>query len=323
MGGGYAPNDIGKPAPAYEKLLVKSPASIANLGPGFDVLALAIEGPHDKVYVEVSDEPGIVVEAEGAPSGRKNSAYAVAEYILSKYCPNCGVRIKVSKGVPVSAGLGSSGATSAAVAYAINELYGLGLSLEEMLEASVEGEYLVSGTRHYDNVAASLMGGLVVVGKRAGLGVVKLSPPRVWLGVVVIASEKEGKTGLARSLLPKQLSLEDAVTQASALATLLAAAHLNDAVLFGRAVSVDLVAEPARKSMIPLYDELKAKALSNGALGFNISGAGPSVFAVHQEKGEAEKTASELAQYLLSNGVKAEPLVVKPSEEGVVIVDSD
>ena len=307
----------------YKKVLVKSPASIANLGPGFDVLALAIEGPHDTVLVEALEEPRIVVDADNAPSGRDNSAYAVAEHMLSRHCPTCGARIRVWKGVPVSAGLGSSGATSAAVAYALKELYGLNISINELLEAAVEGEYLVAGARHYDNVAASLLSGLVIIGKYAGLGVLRLDPPNVWFGIVVMRSGGKGKTGIARSLLPKQLRLEHHVAQASAIASLLASVHLNNPELFGRAVSVDYVAEPVRKSMIPLYDELKTLAFREGALGFNISGAGPSVFIVHSDRDEAERIVSELVQRLSFDGIEAEPLVVKPSGEGVVVLDSD
>ncbi len=323
MGGGYAPNDIDLSDPVYEKILVKSPASIANLGPGFDILALAIEGLYDKVLVKPLKEPRIVVNADGAPPGRDNSAYAVAEHMLSRYCPNCGVVVHVWKGVPVSAGLGSSGATSAAVAYALNELYGLNLTTEELLEAAVEGEHLVSGARHYDNVAASLLGGLVIIGRHAGLGVLRLDPPDAWLGIVIMQSNERGKTGLARSLLPRDLDLQRHIAQTSAVASLLAAIHLNDPVLFGRAVSVDYVAEPVRKAMIPLYDELKATALREGALGFNISGAGPSVFIVHNDRGEAERIVRELVQLLSANGVSAESFVTSPSAEGVKVIDSD
>lgn len=323
MGGGYAPNDIGLPNLTHEKILVKSPASIANLGPGFDVLALAIEGPYDRVLVEALDEPRIVVDADGAPPGQDNSAYAVAKYILNRYCPACGAMIRVWKGVPVSAGLGSSGATSAAVAYALKELYGLRLTTEELLEAAVEGEYLVAGARHYDNVAASLLGGLVIIGNHAGLRVLRLDPPNVWFGIVVMRSREKGKTGTARSLLPKQLRLEHHVAQTSAIASLLASVHLNDPELFGKAVSIDYVAEPVRKAMIPFYDELKVLAFREGALGFNISGAGPSVFIVHSDRVEIERIVSELVHHLSSNGISAEPLVARPSAEGVVILDSD
>ncbi len=307
----------------HEKILVKSPASIANLGPGFDILAIAIEGSHDKVLVEPLEEPRIMVDADGVPPGRDNAAYAVAEHMLGRHCPAYGVRIRVWKGVPVSAGLGSSGATSAAVAYALNELFGLNLASKDLLEAAAEGEYLVAGARHYDNIAASLLGGLVVIGRHAGLGVLRLEPLGVWFGIIVMRSEEEGKTGLARSLLPKHLRLEDHVKQASAMASLLASVHMNDPVLFGRAVSIDYVAEPVRKTMIPLYDELKEAALKEGALGFNISGAGPSVFIVHNDRDEAERIAAELVQRLSSNGVDAEPLVAGPSAEGVVTLDSD
>lgn len=323
MGGGYAPNDVDPLGCVNERILVESPASIANLGPGFDILALAIDGLHDRVLVEAVDGSEIEVAADKTPSGRGNSAYAVAEYMLRKYSLRCGVRIRVQKGVPVSAGLGSSGATSAAVAYALNELYALNLPPEELLEAAAEGEYMVSGAKHYDNVAASLLGGLVVVGKETGLGVLRLDPPEVWLGVVIIRSGIKGKTGLARSLLPKRVGLRKHVAQTSALAMLLVSAYLRDPVLFGRAVSVDLVAEPVRKTMIPLYDELKATAIKEGAMGFNISGAGPSVFVVHVNRGEAERIATILAYRLRSEGVEARPLVVRPSKAGAVILDRD
>ncbi|MCE4614534.1 MAG: homoserine kinase [Desulfurococcales archaeon] len=322
MGGGCAPNDIDCRRPLHRGILIKSPASIANLGPGFDILGLAVNKFFDIIRIEVTDDNSINVTAEGAPNGSENVAYHVAKYFQAKYCgDSMGLKINVRKGVPVSAGLGSSGASSAGVAMGLFRVFSNKPRYNEVLEAAAEGEFAASSARHYDNIAASLLGGLVLVGYPSGLDILKITPPPIWLGILVMRINGLRKTEYARKVIPRRLDLGYHVYQSSALASLIASAMMGDPVTLGKAITRDVVAEPFRKKMIPFYDQLKSKALNCGALGFNISGAGPSVFLVHNVREEAERIVLTLHDILRDENIESFPVISRPDLEGVVVLD--
>jgi len=306
------------------RVTAMSPASIANLGAGFDVLGMAIKGFLDKVEVEIEEGKGFldfrVIEGE-VPSGEKNVVYRIADGILRA----CGVRneldvkIRLWKGVPTSMGLGSSAASSVAITAAIDQALGLNLNPKEAVLISACGEKFVAGSLHYDNVSASYLGGIVLT-DHTNLSFIKLPIPKHVFFTIVMPvglGAKEDKTMAARKALPKYLELEKAVKQGSALGKLVASLFLNDRAMFSESVSTDYMAEPYRKNAIPMYDILKGEAFSMGALGFNISGAGPSVFAVSIEKEKAEEIGKSLSDILEQNSVPAKYLVVEPSELGV------
>uniref|UniRef100_A0A7C4NMT9 Homoserine kinase n=1 Tax=Ignisphaera aggregans TaxID=334771 RepID=A0A7C4NMT9_9CREN len=309
------------------KTIVKAPASIANLGPGFDILAMAIEGLYDVVEVEVSDGEGIVdVKTEGifsVPEGPENVAYRVAKSFLDYYSiTNIDLRIKVVKGVPPASGLGSSGATSAATAYALAKLLRKDINESELLRLAAEGEALVAGTPHYDNVAASLFGNIVLIDLDKGK-VYKIEP-RIPIYIAVVLPKTplrtDKKTGLARSVIPKSIDLHTHVKQQSSLAKLIYALMVGDIKLFGEAISADFVVEHHRAKLIPYYYELKELALKLGALGFNISGAGPSTFFVHKSYKEALSIGEKLISFLKDKGVNSDLLVTRISDKGSEVI---
>ena len=323
VSGGYAPNTIeGK-----KNLLIKAPASIANLGPGFDILALALKGLYDTVSITISPGTGLIqVVSSGydVPSGRDNVAYAVAREFTKRFSArNLDIYIEVQKGVPPACGLGSSAATAAAVAYGLSKALGITMSDEDLLHLAGIGELHASGSLHYDNVAASLFGGIVIVDVESKTVLRKV--PEIQVPLAVVTPLLPGLRGLrkteyARSLLPRCVALETHVRQSSALAKLLFGLMTNNLELVGKAMSIDYVAEPYRSKLIPHYFELKQLALSHGALGFNISGAGPSVFLVHRTMEEAKNTALVLAEFLESKGVETTIHVSTISPKGVELV---
>ncbi|MGC9021051.1 MAG: homoserine kinase [Candidatus Methanodesulfokora sp.] len=314
--------------PVVRRVCVRAPASIANLGAGFDVLAMAIEGFYDEVKVSISEGNGHVeVESTGfnIPS-RGNLACAIAEEFLNRYkIDGIDVKIVLHKGIPPARGLGSSGASCVATLYALSRIFSINLSLSEFLELAGLCESFVAGSQHYDNVSASTLGGVVIV-DRVRLGAYKIVPP-VDIHVAVLMPSEEfvsrypRKTAFARDILPKQVDFRTLVDQNSAVAKLVYALMSGNLEVLGEAVSTDFVAEPRRSTLIPLYWELKRAALENGALGFNIAGAGPSVFALCRSIEDATRVSEALRGIAERNGIETEAIVTQIAREGVRIVE--
>lgn len=280
--------------------------------------------------MEIFLTPGsgrIDVESKGfnVPSGEHNAAYAVAQGFIERYgVKGVDLHIRVVKGVPPALGLGSSGATSAATAFALSKLFQLDIGDYELLYLSGLGEAFTSSSPHYDNVAASLFGGFVIVDLNRGR--VYTFKPNMRIGIAIVTPKLQEfvgkrKTEYARSLLPKQIDLDVYVKQSSSLAKLVYAMLSNNIELFGEAVSTDFIVEPYRARMIPYYYELKKLAHDYGALGFNISGAGPSVFSVHRTLEEAKYVGEKLRDFLISRGVECDCIVSHVSETGARVIE--
>jgi len=308
--------------------VVRAPASIANFGPGFDVLAAAIEGLHD--IIEVSSTPGlgkILVKSHGfeVPSGEGNVAYHIAKHFMEENSiDKYDLHITIKKGVPPASGLGSSGATSAAVAYALSILFNAELDEGALLNLAGVGEAFAAGAPHYDNVAASLFGGFVILDLACNKVFRHVPKKRIPIAIVTPSLQNPvstKKTEYARSLLPEQISLKTHVKQSSSLAKLLYGVLTEDLKIFGEAISTDYVVEPYRAKMIPFYNEMKQLALSEGAYGFNISGAGPSVFLVHEDADVVSRIAEKVKSFLGERGVKAHTFVSYISSKGVEVLE--
>jgi len=309
-----------------ERVKVVSPCSTANLGSGFDVFGLALEAFHDTLTAELA-EGGVAIEvagleAENIPSdAQKNTAGVVASELLKNR--NLGVRIRVEKGVPMRMGLGSSGASAAASAVALNHLLGLQLSQTELVQVAAKGEIASSGAAHADNVAACILGGFVIVqayGEQ--FSVARLDPPlnlEVALAMPLIETPKN-KTAAARAILPKSVALHDAVYNVGNAASVVAGFHLGDVEMIGRGMH-DRLVEPARCKLIPNYGAVRKNALEAGASGVAISGAGPSMVAVvDKAKASAQDVADSMRDAFLAVGVECRTCCSKPSTKGTVRV---
>ena len=280
-----------------KQIRVYSPGSIANLGPGFDVFGIAIEGVGDIVLLSEQSEPGVKISVQGVGAENiptipsKNSSGAILEHIIEKHGLKHGFEIEIRKGVPPGKGMGSSGATASATAIAVNELLGLGLTKEQTIELAAIGEGAVAGTPHADNVGASILGGFVMIGENWDF--IQMDAPRFGIVVAVPDIYIENKTRVARELLPEKVALKDAIRNINHASRMAVAIAQKDAVMFGRNIN-DLVIEPYRATMIPCFWDVKQAALDAGAYGSSISGGGPSVFAVGEniyEIGDAMKKA--------------------------------
>ncbi|GAB6148130.1 homoserine kinase [Stetteria hydrogenophila] len=288
-------------------------SSSANLGPGFDALAVALDAFHDSVEAWLEhDARGVVVEAvegeyaEGVPVEGNNAKAAVERLLQLTGSTGAGVVLRVRKGVPPGRGLGSSGATAAAAVVAAASLLEASPPLAVLLDAAGEGERAASGSPHYDNVAASLLGHLAVVAFIDGKPVASSLriPGASFVVGVPMVEVPEGKTGVMRSILSPRVELPRAVANWQRLALLVASLARGDYRLAGRLMMGDGIVEPARAPHVPCYGGVKRAALEAGAYGVTISGAGPSMIAL-TEPSLAGEVARAVRQAYEECGVEA------------------
>jgi homoserine kinase len=263
---------------------VFAPATVANVASGFDVLGFALEQPGDAVRLTRKAEKRVdlvAVEGDGGKlpldPARNTAGVAVTGFLESRGWP-FGADIVLEKGMPLASGLGSSAASAVAGVVAANLLAGEPCSPEELLPFTMQAEQVACGAAHADNVAPALLGGFVLIRSYEPLDIVRLPVPQ-GLAAATAHPHTEIRTEDARRILKKDVRLADAVRQWGNLAALVAALYQGDLALLGRSLQ-DVVAEPRRAMLIPGFAEVKAAAMSAGALGCSISGSGPSMFAL-------------------------------------------
>ena len=267
-----------------QRLRVFAPATVANIGPGFDVLGLALSRPGDVLEAELSDRPGVEIIDITGDGGRlsrdamKNVAGRAAGDVLRRAGSTRGLRLWLHKQMPLASGLGSSGASSAAGAVAANEILGRPLSPRDVVLSAMEGECAASGTPHADNVAPSVLGGFVLVRSYDPFELVQLPVPE-GLRVAVVHPHCQVSTAEARRLVKdRTYGLDVIVPNTGSVAALVAALYRADLPLLGRSID-DRIIEPLRATLIPGFAAVKQAAFDAGALGCSIAGSGPSVFA--------------------------------------------
>ncbi|MEW6604125.1 MAG: homoserine kinase [Thermoproteota archaeon] len=301
---------------AVESCVAVAPCSTANLGPGYDVFGLALDALKDRV--KITKEPGrstITIKSgdQTIPSVAEfNSAGRVVKSMMRDFGVHDSIKISVTKGVPAGYGIGSSAASAAAAAIAFNALYKLKIDKNKLVEYAAEGEIASAGTKHYDNVSASLLGGFVIGHKGQ---FIRIEPPRdLFLVVAVPLSMQvpEKKTEVARSVLPKEVPLKSVVHNVSGASTIVAGFALKDVEMIAKGID-DIIVEPARKHLIPGYDAVKQNGLSAGALAVTISGAGPSMIAFLKTRKNAGRVASAMSEGFLEAGVKSRTFACRPS----------
>jgi len=307
-------------ADAPKTVGVVAPATTANLGPGFDVFGLALNVFHDLVEVTLKGA-GVTITASGKYAGmmptapERNTAGVVARLFLEKAKANTGVEIKVVKEIKPGCGLGSSGASAAAVAVALDHLLGTGYSKMELISLAAQGESASAGFPHADNVAAAILGGFTIIRSYEPLDVISLKVPKN-LEVAVAIPEvpvPPKKTEQARAILPDKVPLSKMVHNVGHASTLVAGFAQSDINLIGKGMS-DCVVEPVRAQLIPGYEKVRRSALDAGAAGVAISGAGPTMIAmVNADKVNTLDVAEAMKKAFEQEGVKAEAYRAQPT----------
>lgn len=293
-----------------DRLTIKVPATSANLGAGFDVFGIALEIPFDIIDIEKSDHIEIVVlgrESQFVPKDpKKNTAGIVASFLKTP------VKITIHRGIPLSSGLGSSAAPAAGLAFALNEMFALGLSPEELVRISAQGEKAASGAAHADNVAPAIYGGFVILHKDK---IISLMPENI--GIVAVHPQIIVSTREARAILPRKLSLADISFNTGNAASMVVGMMKNDIRLIGESME-NRVIEEIRSTFIKGYADVKKNAINAGASGVTISGSGPTLIAVCKMD-ERKRIAEAMVKAFSNNNVKSEAFITTISK-GIQII---
>jgi homoserine kinase len=272
---------------------VWAPATSANLGSGFDVFGVALDRPADVVRVREADRTTIEVTGVGSQFVPEDPAQNTAGVVAREL--DAPAEIRIDKGIRSASGLGSSAASAAGAALALNELYDLGYAREELVDVAAEGERAVSGDAHADNVAPALLGGFTAVTGDA----VQRVPASVPL--VVCLPETVVSTRDARDVVPDTADIEDVVETVGSAATLVLGMVRSDPALVGRGFEESVVT-PARAGLIEGYDRVREAATAAGARGVTVSGAGPGVLAV-VEPGRRRHVAAAMVEAFHEAGI--------------------
>ncbi|WP_440066531.1 homoserine kinase [Tenacibaculum discolor] len=300
-----------------------SPATVANVSCGFDALGLALETVGDTMTFTKTDTKGVKInQITGADlplDTQINAAGVVALAMLEKHPADFGIDITIHKGYTPGSGLGSSAASAAGAAFGVNQLLGGIYSPLELTQFAMLGEEATCGTPIADNVSAAIYGGFTLVRSYEPLSIVKIPVPAD-LRVVAIHPQVEVKTKDARDVLPTEVPLKDAVTQWANVGGLISGLHTNDYQLIADSL-IDIIVEPARKTLIPHFDLVKKEALKAGALGAGISGSGPTIFALCKGDETAENVYKAIQNTYQDKQIDFNMILSKINTEGIKILE--
>jgi len=303
-----------------------APATVANVCCGFDILGFAVDFPGDEVILTQRDDSEIKVTAIHGDEGRlpleanKNTASVAVQSLLKEIGSNQGVDIELFKNLPLGSGMGSSAASGAAALVAMNHLLGNPLTREELVHHAMESERVACGSAHADNVAPCLLGGFVLVREYEPLDLIKI-PVTQNLFCTLVHPHLELKTEDSRRVLKPTLPLKDAIIQSGNIAGLMLGLMKPDFDLIGRSLK-DVIAEPIRSAFIPGFDQLRKEAVDAGALGFGISGSGPTVFAISVNHEKALAAGATIKKQFLKYKLESDVFVSRINMEGARILES-
>lgn len=302
-----------------EEIKIFTPATIANVSCGFDVLGLALESVGDEMIIRKIVEPTIKISkitGQELPLETKNNVAGVAGLALLEMsgCTH-GFEIEIHKNIKPGSGIGSSAASAAGTVWGINQLLGNVFTPLELVTFAMEGERLASKVAHADNVAPAIYGGFTLVRSYEPLDIVSIPTPQA-LYATVIHPQIEIKTSDSRKILKTNISLQQGIRQWGNLGGLVAGLFAQDYNLIGRSLE-DHIVEPIRSILIPEFEELKTRILEAGALGSGISGSGPSVFALSKGEATAKKVALAMETVYEKTGIDFDVHISKIGQGGV------
>ncbi|WP_298247436.1 homoserine kinase [uncultured Christiangramia sp.] len=305
-----------------KEIKIFAPATVANLSCGFDVLGCCLQNVGDEMLVKMNDLNQLrITKITGADLPmeiHKNVAGVAVLALLDRLGSKQGFDVEIDKKIRSGSGIGSSAASSAGAVYAVNKLLDDPFTNNELIEFAMQGELLASGNAHADNVAPALLGGFSLVRSYDPLETLALPAPSE-IRMVVLHPMIEIKTRDSRSIIKQNVTLASAIAQWGNLGAFVSALYTNDYKLMGRSLH-DAIVEPVRSILIPYFDELKKLALDNGALGFGISGSGPSVFAMCQGDSAAEEVKATYHNFLQDKEMGFELHVSEINKTGIRIL---
>jgi homoserine kinase len=302
-----------------------SPATVANVSCGFDVLGFCLDSIGDEMVIRKVDKKGILItkiEGYDLPFETvKNVAGVSALALIEQAKPDFGFEIEIYKHIKPGSGIGSSSASASGSVYAINELLGKPFNKTQLTYFAMQGEKLASQSEHADNVAPGIFGGFTLVKSIQPLEVLEIPTPKD-LFATIIHPQIEIKTVESRAILPKEIPMQDAIKQWANVGSLIHALHISDYELISRSLQ-DVIVEPHRSKLIPHYNNVKAATLQAEALGCGISGSGPSIFALSKGIETAKKVESAMKKVYSETNIIFETYVSKINVDGIKVLTED
>ena len=300
---------------------IHSPATVANMVCGFDVLGFAVNEPYDEMQIRFSDQPGITIinddEYNLPTEPEKNVAGAALIAMMEEIEPGFGFELTIKKNIQPGSGVGSSAASAAGAVVAANRLLNDRFDKETLVRFAMNGEKLASGVKHADNIAPCIYGGVTLIRSIFPLDIIALTAPVLY--VTIVHPQIEVKTSDARSILKHKVLLKDAIKQWGNIAGLVAGLLKSDYELIGRSLE-DVIIEPVRSILIPGFDLVKQKSKDAGALGGGISGSGPSIFMLSKDEATARSVEKEMKSVYENLGLDHHTYVTTMNHSGVQFV---
>jgi homoserine kinase len=305
-----------------EGIKLFAPATVANLSCGFDVLGCCLDGVGDEMLISKNEQQQIritKITGQDLPlEVDQNVAGVAAKALLAELGEKQGFDIEMKKNIKAGSGIGSSAASSAGAVFGINKLLGEPFTKNELIKFAMEGERLASGNAHADNVAPALLGGFSLVKSYEPLEILSL-PSLPELRVLVLHPLIELKTKDSRSIIRQHVELQKAISQWGNLGALVSALYTENYELLGRSLKDEII-EPVRSILIPYFDELKVLSIANEALGFGISGSGPSVFALCKGDKIAENLKTKFQEFYEDKNIDFDLHLSKINTEGIKVL---
>jgi homoserine kinase len=306
-----------------KELKIFSPATVANVSCGFDVLGFCLDTIGDEMVIRKTVEKGVritkIVGADLPFETKKNVAGVAALAIMNAANPDFGVEIEIYKNIKPGSGVGSSSASASGAVWAINELLGKPYNKQELTAFGMKGEAIASGAEHADNVAPGIFGGFTLVKQLNPLKVVQLPTPSK-MYATILHPQIEVKTSEARAILPKEVSLQKAIKQWANVGSFVSGLYDEDYELISDSL-VDNIVEPHRSKLIPHFDAVKEAMLKAGALGAGISGSGPSIFSLCKGEENAKKVAEAVIEVYKDKSIDYDVYVSKINTKGIKIIN--
>ena len=305
------------------EIRIFSPATVANVACGFDVLGFCLDSIGDEMVIRKTAKKGIfITKIEGGfdlpYETELNVAGVSALAMYNALKPDCGFEIEINKKIKPGSGIGSSAASAVGSVFGMNELLGRPLNKTQLTAFAIKGEAIASKCEHADNLAPALFGGFTLVKSISPLEILQIPTPND-LYATIIHPQIEIKTSEARAILPKEVALSNAVKQWANFGSLIHALHTSDFGLMQRSLN-DVIVEPYRSKLIPQYFEVKTQVLKAGGLGAGISGSGPSIFSLSKGLETANNVADAMKKVYSKTEIEFDIHVSKINTDGVKII---
>ena len=305
------------------EIRIFSPATVANVACGFDVLGFCLDSQGDEMVIRKTAEKGInITKIEGFDlpyETEQNVAGVSALAMYEALDPDCGFEIEIYKHIKPGSGIGSSAASAVGSVFGMNELLGQPFNKTELTAFAMKGEALASKSEHADNLAPAIFGGFTLVKSVKPLEILEIPTPDD-LYATIIHPQIEIKTSEARAILPTKVTLENAIKQWANVGSLVHALHTSDYDLISRSLQ-DIIVEPHRKQLIPMFDELKNAVLKAGTLGCAISGSGPSIFTLNKGIEIAKNVEEAMVSIFSNTNIEFDTHISKINTQGIKILN--